>query len=192
MTVELKSAISSAVADNTILLQNDINMSGTGDINIKGKSVAIDGKNHGITSSRNFALLLDTKTNLTIKNVGQVDRDYNIISSFNNNYATKGPWGGPITTQNLGSPTYYDTAKVTIKNSVFSNNFAPTDGGAVGLQTIDFDVQNSVFINNSSGQEGGVNMSISKENIDVMLSYDTSLKKGYTQHTGMLKFRYNF
>ena len=42
------------------------------------------------------------------------------------------------------------------------------------------------------GGEGGVNMGISKDNIDIMLSYDTSLKKGYTEQTGMLKFRYNF
>ncbi len=154
-STELKNAINSATAANTIVLSNDIDMSGIRDLSIKSKNVNIDGNFHGLSSSRSFALLLDTKTNLTIKNVGQVDKDYNIISSFNNNYATSGSWGGPITTQNLSSPTYYDTAKVTIENSVFSNNFAPTDGGVIGLQTIDFDIKDSVFINNSSAQEGG-------------------------------------
>ena len=77
---ELKSAIDSAIADNTILLQNDINMSGTGGMNITGKSVAIDGQNHGITSSRNFSLIIKQKGNLTIKNVGQVDRDCIAVS----------------------------------------------------------------------------------------------------------------
>lgn len=153
---ELKAAINSATAANTIVLSNDIDMSGIMDLSIKNKNINIDGKSHGISSSRNFALLLDTKTNLTIKNVGQVDKDYNIISSFNNNYATTGPWGGPITTQNYTSAvTHYDDAKVVIEKSVFSNNFAPTDGGVLGLQTIDFDIKDSVFINNSSAQEGG-------------------------------------
>lgn len=54
-----------------------------------------------------------------------------------------------------GAVTHYDNAKLTIENSVFSNNFSPVDGGVLGLQTIDFDVQDSVFIKNSSGQEGG-------------------------------------
>ena len=76
---ELKNAIDSATTDKTIVLQNDINMSGTGGMNITGKSVAIDGQNHGITSSRNFSLIIKQKGNLTIKNVGQVDKDYNII-----------------------------------------------------------------------------------------------------------------
>ena len=155
---ELKAAIDSATATaaNTIVLSNDIDMSGIGDLSIKSKNINIDGNYHGISSSRNFALLLNTKTNLTIKNVGQIDKDYNIISSFNNNYATYGPWGGPITTQNYaGAITHYDDAKVVIENSVFSNNFAPTDGGVIGLQTIDFDIKDSVFINNSSAQEGG-------------------------------------
>ena len=155
---ELKAAIDSATATaaNTIVLSNDIDMSGIRDLSIKNKYVNIDGNYHGISSSRNFALLLDTKTNLTIKNVGQVDKDYNIISSFNNNYATTGSWGGPITTQSYpGAVTHYDDAKVVIENSVFSNNFAPTDGGVIGLQTIDFNIKDSVFINNSSAQEGG-------------------------------------
>ena len=153
---ELKAAINSATAANTIVLSNDIDMSGIRDLSIKNKYVNIDGNYHGISSSRNFALLLDTKTNLTIKNVGQVDKDYNIISSFNNNYATSGSWGGPITTQSYpGAVTHYDDAKVVIENSVFSNNFAPTDGGVIGLQTIDFNIKDSVFINNSSAQEGG-------------------------------------
>lgn len=155
-STELKNAINSATAANTIVLSNDIDMSGIRDLSIKSKYVNIDGNYHGISSSRNFALLLDTKTNLTIKNVGQVDKDYNIISSFNNNYATTGSWGGPITTQNYtGAVTHYDDAKVVIEKSVFSNNFAPTDGGVIGLQTIDFDIKDSVFINNSSAQEGG-------------------------------------
>ena len=153
---ELKSAINSSIADNTILLQNDINMSGTGGMNITGKSVTIDGQNHGITSSRNFSLIMKQKGNLTIKNVGQVDRDYNIISSFRNNYDTSSPWGGPITTQNnAGTVVYDENSKVILENSVFSNNYARTDGGVLGLQTLNFDVQNSVFINNSAGQEGG-------------------------------------
>lgn len=152
---ELKAAINSATVVD-IVLSNDIDMSGIRDLSIKSKDVNIDGNYHGISSSRNFALLLDTKTNLTIKNVGQVDKDYNIISSFNNNYATTGSWGGPITTQNYsGAVTHYDDAKVVIEKSVFSNNFAPTDGGVIGLQTIDFDIKDSVFINNSSAQEGG-------------------------------------
>lgn len=153
---ELKAAIDSATAANTIVLSNDIDMSGIRDLSIRGKNVSIDGNLHGISSSRNFALLLDTKTNLTIKNIGQVDKDNNIISSFNNNYATNGSWGGPITTQPYpGAVTHYDDAKVVIENSVFSNNFAPTDGGVIGLQTIDFNIKDSVFINNSSAQEGG-------------------------------------
>lgn len=152
---ELKAAINSATVVD-IVLSNDIDMSGIRDLSIKSKDVNIDGNYHGISSSRNFALLLDTKTNLTIKNVGQVDKDYNIISSFNNNYATTDSWGGPITTQNYsGAVTHYDDAKVVIEKSVFSNNFAPTDGGVIGLQTIDFDIKDSVFINNSSAQEGG-------------------------------------
>lgn len=152
---ELKAAINSATVVD-IVLSNDIDMSGIRDLSIKSKDVNIDGNLHGISSSRNFALLLDTKTNLTIKNIGQVDKDYNIISSFNNNYATTGSWGGPITTQNYGGAiTHYDDAKVVIENSVFSNNFAPTDGGVIGLQTIDFNIKDSVFINNSSAQEGG-------------------------------------
>ena len=154
-STELKNAINSATAADTIVLSNNIDMSGIMDLSIRGKNVNIDGKLHGISSSRNFALLLDPKTNLTIKNVGQVDKDYNIISSFNNNYATNGSWGGPITTQNSGAFTHYDDAKVVIENSVFSNNFAPTDGGVIGLQAIDFDIKDSVFINNSSAQEGG-------------------------------------
>lgn len=155
-STELKNAINSATAADMIVLSNDIDMSGIRDLSIKSKNINIDGKLHGISSSRNFALLLDTKTNLTIKNVGQVDKDYNIISSFNNNYATTGSWGGPITTQNYsGAVTHYDDAKVVIEKSVFSNNFAPTDGGVIGLQTIDFDIKDSVFINNSSAQEGG-------------------------------------
>ena len=154
-STELKNAINSATAANTIVLSNDIDMSGIGNLSIKSKNINIDGNLHGISSSRNFALLLDTKTNLTIKNVGQVDKDYNIISSFNNNYAT-GYWGGPITTQNyIGAVTHYDDAKVVIENSVFSNNFSPVDGGVIGIQTIDFDIKDSVFINNSSAQEGG-------------------------------------
>ena len=153
---ELKAAINSATAFDTIVLSNNIDMSGIMDLSIRSKKVSIDGNLHGISSSRNFALLLDTKTNLTIKNIGQVDKDYNIISSFNNNYATYGSWGGPITTQNYtGAVTHYDDAKVVIENSVFSNNFAPTDGGVIGLQTIDFNIKDSVFINNSSAQEGG-------------------------------------
>ena len=153
---ELKAAINSATAANTIVLSNNIDMSGIMDLSIKSKNINIDGNLHGISSSRNFALLLDTKTNLTIKNIGQVDKDYNIISSFNNNYATTGSWGGPITTQNYGGAiTHYDDAKVVIGNSVFSNNFAPTDGGVIALQTIDFNIKDSVFINNSSAQEGG-------------------------------------
>ena len=152
---ELKAAIDSATVVD-IVLSNDIDMSGIRDLSIKSKDVNIDGNLHGISSSRDFALLLDTKTNLTIKNVGQVDKDYNIISSFNNNYATTGSWGGPITTQNYsGAVTHYDDAKVVIEKSVFSNNFAPTDGGVIGLQTIDFNIKDSVFINNSSAQEGG-------------------------------------
>ena len=152
---ELKNAIDSATTDKTIVLKNDINSSGIGVVSVKSKNITIDGKSHGITSSRNFALYLDLKTNLTIKNVGQVDKDYNIISSFNNNYFSES-WGGPITTQNMtGAVTHYDNAKLTIENSVFSNNFSPVDGGVLGLQTIDFDVQDSVFIKNSSGQEGG-------------------------------------
>ena len=51
-TSELKNAITNATAADTILLQNDINMSGIGGMNITGKNVTIDGKNHGITSSR--------------------------------------------------------------------------------------------------------------------------------------------
>lgn len=153
---EFRAAINSATASDTIRLSNSIDMSGIGDVSIKGKNVIIDGNFYGLSSSRNFSLLLDAKTDLTIKNVGQVDKDYNIISSFNNNFAATGAWGGPITTQNnSGISTYYDYAKVAVENSVFSNNFAPTDGGAIGLQTIDFDIQNSVFINNSSAQEGG-------------------------------------
>ena len=153
---ELKNAIDSATTDKTIVLQNDINMSGTGGMNITGKSVAIDGQNHGITSSRNFSLIIKQKGNLTIKNVGQVDRDYNIISSFSNNYDTSSPWGGPITTQNnAGTVVYDENSKVILENSVFSNNYAKTDGGVLGLQTLSFDVLNSVFINNSAGQEGG-------------------------------------
>lgn len=153
---EFRAAINSATASDTIRLSNSIDMSGIGDVSIKGKNVIIDGNFYGLSSSRNFSLLLDTKTDLTIKNVGQVDKDYNIISSFNNNFAAIGAWGGPITTQNNSSiSTYYDYAKVAVENSVFSKNFAPTDGGVIGLQTIDFDIQNSVFINNSSAQEGG-------------------------------------
>ncbi len=154
-STELKAAINSATASDTIVLSNNIDMSGIGNLSIKSKNINIDGNLHGISSSRNFALLLDTKTNLTIKNVGQVDKDYNIISSFNNNYAT-GYWGGPITTQSYpGAVTHYDDAKVVIENSVFSNNFSPVDGGVIGIQTIDFYIKDSVFINNSSAQEGG-------------------------------------
>ena len=121
-STELKNAINSATASDTIVLSNNIDMSGIMDLSIKSKNINIDGNLHGISSSRNFALLLDTKTNLTIKNVGQVDKDYNIISSFNNTYAT-GYWGGPITTQNyIGEVTHYDDAKVVIENSVFSND----------------------------------------------------------------------
>ena len=76
---ELKNAIDSATTDKTIVLKNDINSSGIGVVSVKSKNITIDGKSHGITSSRNFALYLDLKTNLTIKNVGQVDKDYNII-----------------------------------------------------------------------------------------------------------------
>ena len=99
---ELKAAINSATAANTIVLSNNIDMSGIMDLSIRSKKVSIDGNLHGISSSRNFALLLDTKTNLTIKNIGQVDKDYNIISSYINNYATNGSWCGPLTTQNYG------------------------------------------------------------------------------------------
>ena len=154
-STELKNAINSATAADMIVLSNDIDMSGIMDLSIKSKNINIDGNLHGISSSRNFALLLDTKTNLTIKNIGQVGKDYNIISSFNNNYATNDSWGGPITTQNSAAFTHYDDAKVVIENSVFSNNFAPTDGGVIGLQAIDFYIKDSVFINNSSAQEGG-------------------------------------
>ena len=155
-STELKNAINSATVADTILIQNDINMSGIGSMNITGKNITIDGQSHGITSSRDFALIIKQKGNLTIKNVGQVDKDYNIISSFSNNYDKVAPWGGPITTKNnAGTVTYDENSKVTIENSVFSNNYALTDGGVLALQTLNFDIKNSVFINNSAGQEGG-------------------------------------
>ena len=147
-TSELKNAITNATAAN---------MSGIGGMNITGKNVTIDGKNHGITSSRDFSFIIKQKGNLTLKNVGQVDKDYNIISSFSNNYDKAAPWGGPITTQdNAGTVTYDENSKVTIENSVFSNNYAQTDGGVLALQTLNFDIKDSVFVNNSAGQEGGV------------------------------------
>lgn len=155
-STELKNAINSATVADTIRIQNDINMSGIGSMNITGKNITIDGQSHGITSSRDFALIIKQKGNLTIKNVGQVDKDYNIISSFSNNYDKVAPWGGPITTKNnAGTVTYDENSKVTIENSVFSNNYALTDGGVLALQTLNFDIKNSVFINNSAGQEGG-------------------------------------
>lgn len=66
-STELKNAINSATAANTIVLSNDIDMSGIRDLSIKSKNVNINGNFHGLSSSRSFALLLDTKTNLTIK-----------------------------------------------------------------------------------------------------------------------------
>ena len=78
-TSELINAITNATAADTILLQNDINMSGIGGMNITGKNVTIDGQNHGITSSRDFSFIIKQKGNLTLKNVGQVDKEYNII-----------------------------------------------------------------------------------------------------------------
>ena len=155
-TSELKNAITNATAADPILLQNDINMSGIGGMNITGKNVTIDGQNHGITSSRDFSFIIKQKGNLTLKNVGQVDKDYNIISSFSNNYDKAAPWGGPITRQNNpGTVTYDENSKVTIEKSVFSNNYAQTDGGVLALQTLNFDIKDSVFINNSAGEEGG-------------------------------------
>ena len=72
---EFRAAINSATASDTIRLSNSIDMSGIGDVSIKGKNVIIDGNFYGLSSSRNFSLLLDTKTDLTIKNVCQVDKD---------------------------------------------------------------------------------------------------------------------
>lgn len=64
---ELRNAISTTTDADTIVLSNDIDMSGIGDISIKDKNVTIDGNSHGISSFRSFALILNTKTNLTIK-----------------------------------------------------------------------------------------------------------------------------
>ncbi len=153
---ELKTALTKATAEDTIIFKNDIDMSGANSIDLTNKNITIDGAGFGITSLRNFALLVKQKGNLILNNIGRVDNDYNVISSFNNSQDKQGNWGGPITTQNkAGTVTYDENSKLIINNSVFANNFAETDGGVIGLQTLDFDIQNSVFINNSSGQEGG-------------------------------------
>ena len=153
---ELKTALTKATAADTISFKNDIDMSGANSIDLTNKNITINGAGFGITSSRNFALLVKQKGNLILNNIGRVDNDYNVISSFNNSQDKQGNWGGPITTQNkAGTVTYDENSKLIINKSVFADNFAGTDGGAIGLQTLDFDIKNSVFINNSSGQEGG-------------------------------------
>ncbi|MGN0031579.1 MAG: hypothetical protein ACI37Q_06470 [Candidatus Gastranaerophilaceae bacterium] len=168
-STELRNALNKATAADTIIFKNDIDMtSGAYSIDLTGKNISIDGKGFGIASLRNLALLVKQKGTLTIKNIGKVDNDYNVISSFNNNQDKQGGWGGPITTQNRsGAVTYDENSKLTISDSVFTNNYAGTDGGAIGLQSLDFDIQNSVFINNSSGQEGGaIWAEVNKGNIE--------------------------
>ena len=110
---ELKSALNNATAKDTIVLQNDIKVSETYRPELTGKSVIIDGNHHGITSFRNFALIFRYKGNLVLKNIGQVDKDYNIISSFSNNSDVG--WGGPITTRDsTGMPVYDENSKIIL------------------------------------------------------------------------------